>query len=109
MLKVLIAVLVALAAVFALQNMAPVALTFVAWQFKSPLAFVLLGAVGTGFAIATLTLMPTIVRGKLARSAGKRRISDLEQKLETTARPGNREKIATLNHEEGCPQIGDKS
>lgn len=107
--RILIVVLVVLAVVFALQNMAPVAPTFIVWQFQSPLAYVLLGAVGTGFAIAALAFLPTIVRGKFARSAGKRRIGDLEQKLESTASQSKQEQLVSLDHEEGLSQRGEKS
>lgn len=86
MLKILIATLTVLAVVFSLQNMTPVSVTFIIWQFQSPLAFVLLGAVAVGSIIASLVLGPSVVRRGFAISAGKRQISDLEHKLESAHR-----------------------
>lgn len=105
--KILMAVLAVLALVFALQNMSPVSLTFIVWQFQSPLAFVLLGAAGAGLLIAALAFMPAVVRGKFAISASKKHVSDLEQKLEATSRQSQPEKSVIIENEADNSKIGD--
>lgn len=107
MLRILVPVLVVLAVVFALQNMAPVSLTFIVWQFQSPLAFVLLGAVGAGLLIAALAFMPSVVRGKFAISASKKHVSDLEQKLEASSRQRKPEKSVIIENEADNSKTGD--
>jgi uncharacterized integral membrane protein len=68
----------AAAVYFSLQNMAPVTVAFLQWDFTAPLAFVLLGAVALGLCIAALSLLPHAIVEQLdsyARRQELRRIA----------------------------------
>lgn len=51
-----------LTVVFALQNISPVSVTFLAWQFDGSLALVLVLAVVAGMLISSLLSMPRLVQ-----------------------------------------------
>ena len=57
---------------FALQNTAPVTVSFFAWQFTAPLAFVILGSVAVGLVIAALMMVPRAVNEALDAYARRR-------------------------------------
>ncbi len=77
--NVLLAILTVLAAVFGLQNIHPVSLTFIVWSFDIALAWVLLAAFVLGLLIGTLLMLPSRIRaGREARSAN-RRLAELER------------------------------
>lgn len=58
-------ILGAVAVVFALQNVAEVAVTFASWQMTAPLAVVLLGTLLLGALITLLVLIPSLIRGEV--------------------------------------------
>jgi uncharacterized integral membrane protein len=60
--NVLLAVLVVLAAVFALQNFHTVELSFVIWHFESSLSVALLLALVLGVLIGALAMLPWTLR-----------------------------------------------
>lgn len=81
--NVLLAILTVLAAVFGLQNIHPVSLTFIVWTFDIALAWVLLAAFVLGLLIGTLLMLPARIRaGREARSAN-RRVAELERDTHT--------------------------
>lgn len=51
-----------LSVVFALQNVALVTVTFLAWQITAPLALVLLGSMLSGVIITLLVSLPSLFR-----------------------------------------------
>ena len=74
-----------LAVVFALQNNAPVALSFLAWSFQSSLAVVIMIMVVGGALASFLASLPGMVRLKLQLRAAHRRAAELETALAKAA------------------------
>ena len=67
-----------IAALFAIQNVAPVTVSFVIWTFEGSLAVILFVAVLAGALASGLASIPTIVRGKWQVAALKKRVIELE-------------------------------
>lgn len=82
----ILALIVAVAAViFALQNTAPVTVTFFIWHFKDqPLALILLLALAAGVLIGLLTTSPGSIRSKWRASGQRKKIDGLEKILQET-------------------------
>lgn len=82
----ILALIVAVAAVvFALQNTAPVTVSFFVWQFKDqPLALILLLALAAGVLIGLLTILPGAVRNKWRTISQRKKIDGLEKNLQET-------------------------
>ena len=57
-------ILGALAVIFALQNIAVITVTFLAWQLEGSLAVILLLAMLTGLLVGILISLPNIIRSK---------------------------------------------
>ena len=74
-------VIAGVAILFAVQNNAPVTITFFTWKVQSPLALVLLVALVTGALISLLASLPTIARDKLNIRSHRKRMSELEGSL----------------------------
>lgn len=91
-----IAVIIAiLAVIFALQNLTPVALTFLMWQTDHiSLALVLLVAVAAGVLIGLLASAPALMRGAWSRVAHKRQVTALEARGQACL-----QQIAQTEHE----------
>ena len=71
------------AIVFALQNPAPVALTFLNWQFESSLAFVIILALAIGGLLGIISAIPSIVRRSLYIRTLKKDGNALRDELRT--------------------------
>lgn len=67
-----------LAVVFALQNNALVALSFIAWSFQSSLAVVIMVTLAAGACASFLASLPGMVRLKMRLRAANHRIAELE-------------------------------
>ncbi len=82
----ILALIVAVAAVvFALQNTAPVTVSFLVWQFKDqPLALILLLALAAGVIIGLLTILPGAIRNKWRTISQRKKIEGLEKNLQET-------------------------
>lgn len=77
-----LALLVAfLAIVFALQNAAPVFVTFGVWRITASLALILLITLGLGLVIGLLVSTPALIKRNLRIAKYKRQITELEQDL----------------------------
>ena len=74
------------AAVFAMQNIGPVVVTFGFWSFEGSLALVLLMTLGLGALIAGLLSSPAMIRRQWNTSKLARQVADLERKLADEAR-----------------------
>ncbi len=70
-----------LAIVFALQNAVPIEIAFAIWRLEESLALVLLLTLTVGFIVGLLVSMPTITKRQWKISNQKRRIVELEKKL----------------------------
>jgi uncharacterized integral membrane protein len=78
----LLALAVALVAVlFALQNVVPVTVSFLAWTFEGSLALVLFVALVAGAVVSFLASLPTLVGRRRAESQARKRIAELEASL----------------------------
>ncbi len=77
--NVLLAILTVLAAVFGLQNIHPVSLTFIVWTFDIALAWVLLAAFVLGLLIGTLLMLPSRIRARREARSANRRVAELER------------------------------
>ncbi len=71
---------------FALQNDVPVTVTLSNWRFDSPLAVVLLVALGLGSLIAALVSTPRVIEGQWTRARLRREIASVEQDREMLER-----------------------
>ena len=84
----LVALVAAAVAVFALQNSAPTPVRFIVWSTESlPLAALILAALAGGLVVAGL---PLLFRGWRLRSrlrAAERRVAELEQQAAARATP----------------------
>ncbi|HRA82631.1 MAG TPA: LapA family protein [Thauera sp.] len=91
--NVLLAILAVLAAVFGLQNIHPVSLTFVVWTVDITLAWALLGAFVLGLLIGTLLMLPARIRATREARNANRRVSELERypAAQSAALPQGRE------------------
>ncbi len=69
------------AGVFAMQNSAAVAITFLAWKFNSSLAIVLLIAVALGALFSALLSMPTNLKARWTIRQQRKKLTDLEARL----------------------------
>ncbi len=78
---VLALLLTVVALIFALQNTATAAITFLIWRFESPLALVLIVALVTGALVGFLAMLPGRVRGGLRAGRQARRIAELEKEV----------------------------
>lgn len=70
-----------LAVVFALQNVAVVTVSVLSWQLTGPLAFILLGTLVAGGAIALLVLLPSLIRDEMLFSVLKSEKANLEKEV----------------------------
>jgi len=71
-----------LAVVFALQNADIILVTFLIWKFEGSLALILLLTFATGVIVSLLILLPRIIKRSLIALNQKKRIKELEIKLE---------------------------
>lgn len=75
----ILALIVAIVAViFAVQNVAVVAVSFFAWHIQIPLAVALLAALGVGVLITILVSLPGKVKGRWNSASNRKKFSNLE-------------------------------
>lgn len=80
---VLAALAFALVAVlFALQNLVPVQVTFLAWTFEGSLALVLFVALIVGAVISVLVSVPSMIKARWTASGLRKQIAALEAELD---------------------------
>jgi uncharacterized integral membrane protein len=75
---ILALIIIALAVVFAVENMTAVTIAFMTWTIHTNLAVALMVALGVGVVIALLFSMPGMVRSGLNNSGQKKKLSKLE-------------------------------
>lgn len=71
-------VLAIVAVILLLQNLAVISLTVFLWNIHSPLAVVLLVALGVGILISVLLLLPGSIRNRMAASGQNKKLAALE-------------------------------
>jgi uncharacterized integral membrane protein len=71
-------IIIALAVVFAVENMTAVTVAFFTWTIHTNLAVALLVALGVGVLVALLFTMPGIVRSGFNSSGQKKKMSKME-------------------------------
>jgi uncharacterized integral membrane protein len=74
------------AVMFALQNIVPVRVAFLAWTFEGSLALVLFVAVIVGAVISMLVSVPSIVKAKWTANGLRKQIAALEAELDAARR-----------------------
>jgi lipopolysaccharide assembly protein A len=79
----------AITVIFALQNVIPVSVKFLAWQLDGSLALILILAVIAGLVISTLFALPGIFRNHLQLIALRKQVKKLESDLAAKANPGS--------------------
>lgn len=77
--------------VFALQNTAPVTVSFILWEFESSLALVLLLALGLGALVAALVSAPRAMKFRWVDLRQRRKIKALEAEIDK-----QRQRVAAL-------------
>ena len=79
---IIVLIIAIVAVVFAVQNTATVSIAFLAWQSDGSLALVLLIALAIGAIIGLLVVSPALVRRGLRISKQKKKIAELDVKLQ---------------------------
>ncbi len=74
-------ILGALTVIFALQNVAVITVSFLAWEITAPLAFVLLGTALSSVVITLLMLIPSLVRDDLYVRTLKKQKREIEDEF----------------------------
>jgi uncharacterized integral membrane protein len=75
-----------LAVLFALQNIVPVTVSFMAWTFEGSLALVLFVAFVAGALVSVLVSVPSLVTGRWAASQHRKQMAALEESVADTRR-----------------------
>lgn len=75
-------VLGAAVVLFVLQNIIPITVSFLAWQFEGSLAFILILAVIAGMLISALLSIPELIQKEMRLSHFKKHTKALEDELE---------------------------
>lgn len=75
-------VIAIIAVIFAMQNLDAVTVSFLFWNFHSPLALVLLITLTVGVLISVLASAPGLVKGKWASSGQRKKLTMLESERE---------------------------
>ncbi|MDP3991275.1 MAG: LapA family protein [Candidatus Nealsonbacteria bacterium] len=89
---IIVALIIAiLAVILAFQNTAIILVTFLIWKFEGSLALVLLLAFIMGVIASLLILLPRIIKKGLVASNQKKKIKELEIKLEEKKEESNKE------------------
>ncbi|MBM3668379.1 MAG: LapA family protein [Actinobacteria bacterium] len=84
---VLAALAFALVAVlFAVQNIVPVRVAFLAWTFEGSLALVLFVAIIVGAVISMLVSVPSLMKARWAASGLRKQVAALEAELDALRR-----------------------
>jgi lipopolysaccharide assembly protein A len=69
------------AVLFALQNIVPVRVTFLAWTFEGSLALVMFVTLIAGALVSFLLSVPSIIKARLSENSLKKQVAALEQQL----------------------------
>ncbi|MBX3680118.1 MAG: LapA family protein [Rhodocyclaceae bacterium] len=85
--SVLLTILAVLGGVFAIQNVAPVPITFVVWHAETYLAVAILGALLLGFLIGAITVLPWGIRARKDAKGAHKRLAALEARTGTPGAP----------------------
>lgn len=75
-----------IAVMFALQNVVPVQVTFLAWTFEGSLAVVLFVAFILGALVSVLVSAPSMVKARMTAKSLHRQIAALEDRLRNRER-----------------------
>ena len=70
--------------VFAVQNNAPIAVSFLSWDVSGSLALILMVTFAVGILIGILVMIPSSIRARLSARDERKRKQSLEQQLERT-------------------------
>ena len=79
---ILALLIAAVAVIFAVQNVATVTITFLAWKLTGSLSVVLLVTLVIGAVVGLLVLAPSAVKGTISAASQRKRIGDLEKQLD---------------------------
>jgi lipopolysaccharide assembly protein A len=74
-------ILGALAVIFALQNIAVITVTFLAWQLEGSLAVILLLAMLTGLLVGILLSLPSAIRSKFQIASLRKNNISMKEKV----------------------------
>lgn len=96
----------AAAIVFALQNTAIVALTFLGWQFESSLALLILIALAAGVILSLLVAIPSAVRDSFRIMKQKKDITQLLKELDE-CRANQQQTVIVEQGIQDVPQVLD--
>lgn len=79
--NIVLTILIVLAAIFILQNMHSVDLTFIVWSIKTVVALAIILALILGILIGALLVLPTVIRSKRAIKQSRHHAAELENTL----------------------------
>ena len=79
--NIVLSVLIVLAAIFTLQNMYSVDLTFIVWSVRTVVALAIIIALVLGMLIGLLLALPTMIRSKRATKQSKQHAAELQNEL----------------------------
>lgn len=67
---------------FALQNVVPVTVTFLAWTFEGSLGLFLFVALMSGVLVSFLASLPTVIKARLAATHQRKEVAALKTNIE---------------------------
>ena len=70
-----------LAVIFAVQNIIPVTVTFLAWQVQGSMAFVIAAAIVSGLLISVLVSVPEVIENHFTLKGLRKRNEELEVEI----------------------------
>ncbi len=97
---ILALIILVLVVIFAVQNTAPVVITFFAWQLHTNLSVALMIACVLGALIILLLTLPGSIRNGLATRSNKKRIAQLESERDGYIASSEEAKKEVANLEE---------
>lgn len=77
-----------LAVIFAVQNIVPVTVTFLAWQLTGSMSLVIATAIVAGLLVSVFVSIPEVVENYFVLKALRKRNAELESELESIKSSG---------------------
>lgn len=94
-----------LAILFAFQNAAVVVISFGIWKFEQSLAVILIITLGLGIIISLLLSLPTILKRGWQNAKYKKKIVDLEAKLESQNKTNSQQQQQTIAQQDAIQEL----
>ena len=98
-------IMAVLAVLFAFQNADVVAISFGVWQLEQSLAIILIVTLGLGIIISLLLSLPTIIKRGWQNTKYKKKIADLEARLESQNQANSQQQQQSLARQDATQEL----